>query len=167
MKHYLRNHSSKNCLSRALLALGLSALLLSPGQTLASGNDVLHQPAAVKQAKTVKGHVVDETGEPMIGVTVKVSSSGFAGGTITDLDGNFTVELPSGSNTLILSYTGYKTKTVQASGSLMNITMEPDTQGLEEVVVIGFGTVKKRDVTGSVASVKSDVILQTPTSSVT
>ena len=167
MKHYLKNHSSKNSLSSALLTLGLAALLLSPGQVIAGDNYVLKQPGAVQQSKTVKGRVVDETGEPMVGVTVKVSTTGFAGGAITDLDGNFSVEMPKGSNSLILSYTGYKTQTVQVSGSFMNITMDPDTQGLEEVVVIGFGTVKKRDVTGSVASVKSDVILQTPTSSLT
>ena len=120
-------------------------------------------PQALQQQRTVKGKVIDETGEPMIGVTVKVE--GAIGGAITDLDGNFTVAAPSGAN-LVFSYTGYKSQTVRADRQQLNVSMEPDVSGLDEVVVIGFGTVTKRDLTGSVAQVKSDVILQTPTSDV-
>jgi TonB-dependent SusC/RagA subfamily outer membrane receptor len=120
-------------------------------------------PQALQQQRTVKGKVIDETGEPMIGVTVKVE--GAVGGAITDLDGNFTVAAPSGAN-LVFSYTGYKSQTVRADRQQLNVSMEPDVSGLDEVVVIGFGTVTKRDLTGSVAQVKSDVILQTPTSDV-
>ena len=110
----------------------------------------------------VTGVVVDENDEPLVGVTVKIV--GANGGAITDIDGNFTVSGAAGKK-LQFSYTGYKTITLQANAN-MEVKMEPDAQGLDEVVVIGFGTVRKRDVTGSVAQVKSDVILQTPTSSV-
>ena len=152
--------------SNRLWSVAMTTLLLVPASVMASGNERLEQPAAVEQAKTVRGHVVDEFGEPMIGVTVKIGDAK-AGGVISDIDGNFSISVPQGKNQLVLSYAGYKNKTVKISGSQLNVTMEPDVQGLNEVVVIGFGTVKKRDVTGSVASIKSDAILQTPTSSVT
>ena len=145
-------------------ALGLSALLLAPVPALAEGSTISNQPSAVTQVKTVKGRVLDENGDPMIGVTIKVANG--VGGVITDLDGTFSISLPADKKALVLSYTGYKTKTVPVTGSTLNVSMEPDAQGLEEIVVIGFGTVKKRDVTGAVAQVKSDAILQTPTSSV-
>lgn len=116
---------------------------------------------AVEQVKVVKGHVVDENGEPLIGVTVK--AVGANAGAITDLNGNFSLQLPAGKKHVQLSYTGYKTLTVQAGGGQMNISMEPDVMGLEDVVVIGYGTMKKRDLTGSVSSVKSAELLKTPT----
>lgn len=99
---------------------------------------------------------------PMIGVTIRVS--GQQGGTITDLDGNFKIQLPAGKNTLELSYTGYKSQKVTVTGSTVNAKMEPDAIGLEDVVVIGYGTVKKRDLTGAVTSVSSDDITLQPTS---
>ena len=153
-------------LQKATLAIGLSALLLVPGSAAADNSTAPNRPAAVAQAKTVKGHVVDENGEPMIGVTIKVAGGNFVGGAISDLDGNFSINMPSGKKSLVLSYTGYKTKTIQVSSSQVNVTMEPDAQGLDEIVVIGFGTVKKRDVTGAVSQIKSEAILQAPTSDV-
>ena len=148
--------------TKAYLAFGLMAGLLMPYSAIAETTSYPSQPAAVQQSKAVKGNVIDENGEPMIGVTVKVV--GTTGGAITDLEGNFTVSGAQGQK-LQFTYTGYKTLTLQATPN-MQVRMEPDAQGLEEVVVIGFGTVRKRDLTGSVAQVKSDVILQTPTSSV-
>jgi len=110
----------------------------------------------------VKGNIVDETGEPMIGVSVKVKGGA---ATITDLDGNFAITAAPG-DVLEITYIGYKPLTVKANATSVNLKMEPENNDLDEVVVIGFGTVKKRDLTGSVASVKSDVIVQTPTSDV-
>lgn len=147
---------------KTYLAYGLAACLLCPA-VAAARVAPSNEPATLQQAKAVKGTVVDENGEPLIGVTVKVVGS--KGGTITDMDGNFTLNGADGKK-LQFSYTGYKTLTVQAGRGAMNIKMEPDMKGLDEVVVIGFGSVKKRDVTGAVAQVKSDVILQTPTSDV-
>ena len=138
-----------------LLALGCLPL----GTIVAAPSSA---PTEVQQARSIKGHVVDEYGEPMIGVTIKIVGS--TGGTITDIDGNFSLSVPS-DRKLQFSYAGYKEQILSASAN-MQVKMEPDAVGLEEVVVIGFGTVKKRDVTGAVAQVKSDVILQTPTSDV-
>ena len=140
--------------------LGLAASLWLPAAAWAETTPPT-QLSAQQQAKSVKGTVVDENGEPLIGVTVKVA--GAAGGTITDIDGNFTLSNAEGKS-LQFSYTGYKTITMKAAPN-MQVKLEPDMQGLDEVVVIGFGTVKKRDLTGSVASVKSETLLQAPTSS--
>ena len=149
-------------LKRTTLVLGIAALLM-PTIALAEGSGASGLPAAQQQTLTVRGHIVDETGEPLIGVTVKIENA--TGGAVSDIDGNFSLTVPSGKTNLVFTYTGYKTLTMQASAN-MTVRMEPDALGLDEVVVIGFGTVRKRDVTGAVAQVKSDVILQTPTSDV-
>ncbi len=147
---------------KTYLAFGLVASMCVPATALAAAAIPTNTPAEVQQARPVKGNVVDEYGEPMIGVTIKIV--GATGGAITDLDGNFSLNVPSGRK-LLFTYAGYKEQTLTPSAN-MKVTMEPDAVGLDEVVVIGFGTVKKRDVTGAVAQVKSDVILQTPTSDV-
>lgn len=102
----------------------------------------------------VKGVVTDEQGEPLIGASVFVK--GTVEGTITDVDGAFEMTAPSDA-ILVASYIGYLSKDVEV-GMRNNITivLEPDSRTLEEVVVIGYGTVKKRDLTGSVASVRGD-----------
>ena len=120
---------------------------------------------SVMQGKTIKGQILDETGESMIGVSVLVKGTTI--GTVTDFDGNYTLEVPSGKNILEISYIGYKTKEITiGNNSLINIKMEPDTQALDEVVVIGYGTVKKRDLTGAVASMKNEDVTVAPTSNV-
>ena len=144
------------------LAIGLAAFLLNPVAAVAGISAIpSNEPASVQQARPVKGNVVDENGEPLIGVSVKVIGSN--AGAVTDLDGNFTVQAAPGAE-LQLTYTGYKAQTVKVGRGELNVKMEPDALGLDEVVVIGFGTVKKRDLTGSVAQIKSDAILQAPTS---
>lgn len=109
--------------------------------------------------KTVTGTVKDATGEPMIGVSVVVDGTSI--GSVTDLDGNFTIQKVPENATLKISYVGYKEQKLQVAGkSSFQIVMDEDNQGLDEVVVIGYGTVKKRDLTGSVASVKQNDIAQ-------
>lgn len=99
----------------------------------------------------------------MIGVSVVVK--GTTNGTITDLDGNFSISVSQGQNQLEVSYVGYETKTVNlANKTYLTIQLDEDTQLLDEVVVVGYGTMKKRDLTGSVSSVKSSDITLTPTS---
>lgn len=109
----------------------------------------------------IKGTVKDKSGEPLIGVSV---TYGNGQGTVTDIDGNFNISAPAGS-TLKFSYVGYKPLSQKASGN-MNITLEEDNTTLEDVVVIGYGTVKKRDLTGSVASVSSDALKANPVANV-
>lgn len=119
---------------------------------------------AVTQQKRVKGRISDEKGEPLIGVTVKVV--GTPNGTITDFDGFFTLNIPDKAQ-LEISYVGYKTQTITIGNKTdISITMEPNNQELDEVVVIGYGAVKKRDLTGSVVSIKGDDITATPTSNI-
>ena len=160
-------YNSSLDLKRMSIALALSSAMLCPAAVHAAGNgNAAPSPQAVQQSGTVKGNIVDETGQPMIGVTV-VPLGNSKNGTITDLDGNFVLNGTSGKVTLEISYIGYKTQKVAATpGAPLSIKMVPEANELDDVVVIGFGTVKKRDLTGSVASVKSDVILQTPTTSV-
>ncbi len=109
---------------------------------------------AYAQEVTVKGHVKDATGEPVIGANVLVK--GTTNGTITDFDGNFTVNAPQNS-ILSITFVGYKAVEVKAAPSVI-VTMEDDSQVLDAVVVIGYGTVKKNDATGSVTAIKPDKI---------
>ncbi len=111
--------------------------------------------AVQEQDGVVKGHVVDENGEPLIGVTVR-AKGGQA--TITDIDGNYTINVPKGTP-LTISYTGYKDMQTTAGA---NVSMEPDVQGLDDVVVIGYGTAKKRDLTGSISQVNADQLKDRP-----
>ncbi len=106
---------------------------------------------------------MDENGEPLIGVSVKVV--GANGGAVTDLNGDFSVNGAEGKK-LQFSYTGYKTQTISAARGLMKVTMEPDALGLDEVVVIGYGTQKKRDLTGAVISMKNEDVTIAPTGDV-
>jgi len=146
---------------KTCMACSLVAFLFTPAAAMATNDATLTSAtAAQQQAKPVKGNVVDENGEPLIGVSVKIV--GAIGGAVTDVNGDFSVNGAEGKQ-LQFSYTGYKTQTVPAGRGLMKITLEPDVMGLEDVVVIGYGTMKKRDLTGSVSSVKSTEIEKTPT----
>ena len=109
----------------------------------------------------VKGTVKDKTGEPLIGVSVTYGSGQ---GTVTDIDGNFSVNVPAGS-TIKFSYVGYKPQSLKASGN-MSITLEEDNTTLEDVVVVGYGTMKRRDLTGAVASVTGETLAKNPVSNV-
>ena len=109
--------------------------------------------------KTVTGTVKDATGEPMIGVSVVVDGTSIGG--VTDLDGNFTIQKVPNSGVLKFSYVGYKEQKVSVAGkNSVNIVLQEDAMGLDEVVVVGYGTMKKKDLTGAVASVKTDDIAQ-------
>lgn len=107
---------------------------------------------AFAQQIAVKGHVKDTTGEPVIGANVLVK--GTTNGTITDFDGNFMLNVPKDA-ILTVSFVGYKTAEVKAAPTVM-VTLEDDSQVLDAVVVIGYGSVKKNDMTGSVTAIKPD-----------
>lgn len=109
---------------------------------------------AFAQGRQVNGTVKDTTGEPMIGVNVLVK--GTTNGTITDFDGNFSLSDVKDSDILSVTYIGYVTQEVKVGNQkTINVVLKEDTETLDEVVVIGYGVVKKRDLTGSVSSVKS------------
>lgn len=118
------------------------------------------------QNVTVKGTVKDKTGETVIGASV-VEKGNTGNGTITDIDGNYTLSVPAHA-TIVFSYVGMATQEVAVKGkNRIDITMEDDAQALEEVVVIGYGSVKKKDLTGSVATVNSDVLAAVPVANAT
>lgn len=106
--------------------------------------------------KTIHGTVKDTGGEPMIGVTVSVDGKA---GAVTDFDGNFELKNVSEKSQLKISYIGYVTQTLTVGGkSEFSIVMEEDAQTLEDVVVVGYGTMKKSDLTGSIASVSTEAL---------
>lgn len=148
--------------SRSLFVWGLSAALMTMSlpMSAALGNVASLNPQEIQQTRNVTGQIVDEKGEPMIGVSVLVK--GTKVGAITDFDGNFKLNAPAGAKELQITYMGYQAQDVKITSGHMVIKMEPDNQLLDEVVVIGYGTIKKRDLTGAVTSVKSEEILLNP-----
>ena len=152
----------KNHHRRASMILGLSLLSAPLSYSVYAEDGVSNTMVqVVTQTKTVKGTIIDESGEPLIGVSIVVK--GTSTGTITDFNGNFSIDLPAGRKELVISYIGYKEQTVTVTGNgPVNVKMVSDTQALDEVVVIGYGAVKKRDLTGAVASVKSEDITMNP-----
>ena len=109
--------------------------------------------------KTVTGTVKDATGEPMIGVSVIVDGTSIGG--VTDFDGNFTIQKVPNNGVLKFSYVGFKDQKVSVAGkNSVSITLQEDAMGLDEVVVVGYGTMKKKDLTGAVASIKPADIAQ-------
>ena len=107
---------------------------------------------AVAQNVNVKGQVLDDLGEPVIAANV-IQVGNPANGTVTDLDGNYSISVPSNAS-LQFSFMGYVSKTEAVNGrSTINVTLSEDTELLEEVVVIGYGTQKKSDLSGAVASI--------------
>ena len=120
---------------------------------------------AFAQQQTVSGTVVDDFGQPLIGVSIL--EKGTTNGVITDMDGNFTLKLTSDSRILVFSYIGYKTREVSVAGkSTVNVTMSEDAEQLDEVVVVGYGVQKKSSMTASVSSVSSKEIVKTMSSNV-
>lgn len=106
-------------------------------------------------AYRIKGRVLDHTGESLIGVSIV--QKGTTSGTLTDVDGNFTINLPNDNATLVISYIGYVTQEVSVKGKTeLNITLNENTEILDEVVVIGYGVVKKKDLTGSIGQLSSE-----------
>lgn len=117
-------------------------------------------------AQTIKGNVKDSNGEPVIGATV-LEKGTKNNATVTDIDGNFSIKL-TGNNPLQISYIGMKTKTVETAGkSTINVKLEDETTNLEDLVVIGYGSVRRKDLTGSVATVSSEALAAVPVASVT
>jgi len=140
-----------------MLSLGmLGGLSVCPTPAMAS---------VTQQTIKVSGQVVDQDGEPLIGATVKVK--GAQGGTITDFNGNFTIEASSNA-VLVVSYVGYKDREIAVRGraALEPIQLESDSQMLDQVVVVGYGVQKKADLTGSVSIVNADELKRVSNSNI-
>lgn len=118
------------------------------------------------QNVTVKGTVTDKTGETVIGASV-VEKGNTSNGTITDIDGNFSLSVPANA-TLVISYVGMRSQDVDIKGKQsVQVVLEDDAQALEEVVVIGYGSVKRKDLTGSVATVGAEALAAVPVANAT
>ena len=122
-------------------------------------------PAAAFVGVPVKGVVVDKSGYPLVGVMVY--EPGTSSGSMTDIDGNYTLTVSSGKANISFSSMGYLEHTENVAGrSVINVTLQDDTQTLEEVVVVGYGVQKKGTMTGSIASVSTDALTKAPTDNV-
>lgn len=146
-----------NCLKVA----GASALLLCmfPHSAMAENNGKAEVKITQQKEHTVTGIVTDDAGEALIGVSVKVK--GTTVGTITDFDGHFSLEAPIGSQ-LEFSYIGYKTQILTVGNAPVKLKMKEDSQALDEVIVIGYGTTSTRKMVGAVTAMKTDKIDQLP-----
>lgn len=125
----------------------------------------LPEPAQVVPVLTVSGHVTDENGAPLPGVNVIVK--GTTSGTTTDVDGRYVIEVAEDNAVLTFTFIGYTTLDVDVAGrTSIDVTLQPDVRYLDEVMVIGYGTVKKSDLTGSVAQIKAEEVNAFPTSNI-
>ena len=124
------------------------------GKSIVIKKNSYQQTKGNSEKQKVVGKITDNNGEAIVGATIL--EKGTKNGTVSDLDGNFSFDV-SHNATLVISYIGYVTKTVKATpGKSITIAISEDQNSLEEVVVVGYGTMKKRDLTGAVTSVKMD-----------
>lgn len=115
------------------------------------------------EARVVSGTVKDQAGETIISASVMVKGTTI--GTVTDFDGNYSIDVPDDAKVLVFSYIGMKTQELTITGNVMNVVLSENSEVLEEVVVTGYGTTKKRDVVTSVASVGADQLKDIPVAS--
>lgn len=134
----------QKCKLNFLLRFGLISILLG-----------LFVTQSFAQNVTITGVVKDQSGEPLIGVNVM--EKGTTNGSITDVDGKYSVSVKGGKTILVFSYIGYISQEIPVGNQkTLNVTMKEDTEELEEVVVIGYGTAKKKDLTGAISRVKAE-----------
>ncbi|HNX65908.1 MAG TPA: TonB-dependent receptor [Bacteroidales bacterium] len=149
----------RKCLKKLFLLSGIAMLLL--WQSTAP----LMAESSLQQTK-VTGHVLDVKGDPMIGVNVL--EKGTTNGVLTDADGAFALTVASSNSIIVFSFIGYESQEVVVGNQTsLNITLKEATTGLNEVVVIGYGTAKKKDVTGSVASINGATMRDVPAANIT
>jgi len=142
-------------------AVAMSALLFAPSAGVLSARAAVQD---VQQEESIKGTVVDQSGETIIGASVLVVGAKTATGTVTDFDGNFTLKVKPGTQ-LKISYVGYKDALVKAANG-MKVTLEEEATMLQAVEIVAYGVQKKVTVTGALSSVKAEDLTRTPVSSV-
>lgn len=123
-------------------------------------------PQSVKKTgKVITGNVKDDRGDHLLGVSILLK--GTSRGTVTDIDGNFSIEVPDDKAVLVFTYLGYKTKELPVFGKTkLAVVLMEDIQNLAEVVVVGYGTMKKENLTGAVAQLKGDVLESRPVTNI-
>ena len=155
----MKTHENRALFSKALLkattclfltaGAGMSPVFALPGTAESMKMEI------TQQTVTVSGVVKDRKGEPIIGANIM--EKGTTNGTITDFDGKYTLKVKSAQSVLTISYIGYKTQEIPVgNGGKKDITMQDDSELMDEVVVIGYGTQRKGDVTSAISSVKSE-----------
>ena len=126
---------------------------------------VLAPPEIMAQGLTIKGQVLDSNNEPIIGASI-VEKENTSNGTITDFDGNFSFKISGKGKTIVITYIGYQTQELTVtSGKALKVIMKEDAQAMDEVVVIGYTSKARKDLTGSVGSVSGVKIAAIPVSS--
>ncbi len=148
----IKNEELEQVLNKLVKRQGLNYKLVNR-YIVISGDD--NMSAAVSQNNTISGNVTDSSGQPLPGVSIIIK--GTTNGTVTDFDGNFNLNNVPGDATLVFSFVGMRSQEVLVEGkTTINITMEEDAIGIEEVIAVGYGTQKKANLTGAVASVSSE-----------
>ena len=156
----MKTHDNRVLFSRALLKAATCLFLtagagMSPVFATAGNSRVYENGNGTQQTVTVSGVVKDKKGEPIIGANIM--EKGTTNGTITDFDGKYTLKVKNAKSILTISYIGYKTQEIPVgNGGKKDITMQDDSELMDEVVVIGYGTQRKGDVTSAISSVKSE-----------
>ena len=156
----MKTHENRALFSRALLkattclfltaGAGVSSVWATPETTESMRTEMVQQ-----QTVTVSGVVKDRKGEPIIGANIM--EKGTTNGTITDFDGKYRLNVKGSQSVLVISYIGYKTQEFEVKNNRkIDVTLQEDTEVMDEVVVIGYGTQRKGDVTSAVASVKAE-----------
>ncbi|MXV52476.1 SusC/RagA family TonB-linked outer membrane protein [Pedobacter sp. HMF7647] len=158
----------KNVLDKILIPNGINYEVMNERIVLSKNNlyteSITSLPLEEQQQANVRGQVTDGKGEPLAGVSVKLKGSN--AGASTDIRGNYSISVPSGDGTLVFTYVGFVTQEVPLNNrTTLNVKMLESTQSLNEVVVIGYGTQKKSDLTGAIGSVKSTQLQERPASS--
>ena len=157
-----------NCLSKSkrfhlLMLLFISSLMMTQSGLSAGFSPEWRMASLLEDDVTITGSVVDENGEPLPGATISVQ--GTTKGTVTNLDGIFSITVPE-SSTLVVSFIGYEAQTIKVTNqTVLNIKLNQDASALEEVVVIGYGTQRKSDLTGSIGSVGETELNERPSPS--
>lgn len=137
------------------MAFSMSFSAAVSAYTLPSGSNKQPVGQTKSIAQTLQGRVTDEKGEGLPGVSILVKGTQL--GTLTDVEGNYSLEIPNSNAVLIFSFVGYEPReiTVNSSQTQLNVQLESDTKALDELVVVGYGTAKKSDLTGSVARINA------------
>ncbi len=161
-------YKSSQTFTRMLCAMSLTCLTVSVNASARTSGGGITNPLAgnsvVQQSRKCSGTVKDKNGEPVIGATI-VEKGNAKNGVVTDVDGNFTINVRPGAK-LVISYVGSVPQEVTA-GQGLNITLQEEDQSLNEVVVVGYGTQKKVNVTGAIATVGGNELAKTPTANLT
>lgn len=148
------NESVSDILNKIFEGTGVTYKIVGKNITLIKGEVLTYNTIDQQESKKITGKVINQSGEPVIGANVV--EKGTTNGNITDIDGHFALSVAPNS-TLIFSFIGYATVEIPVSGKTdLIVTLREDTEMLDEVVVVGYGTVKKRDLTGSVGTLKGD-----------